>query len=767
MSTQVINPVEAEWIEAVYKLTSTTPKSKSNGGSGSDDNRLKEKLTVQHNQLEKRLQPLVLKGAVPISLAGKLTMVGEDLKAGYKVTALEGRLKEIEEQIGVFEKQPFKPGSLHGDKWNEEVSRNTDEFRQNCKEVEGGLLKQAQQRAQELAKTEKGERKQKRLAGLIKETRIDFISVPLERLYLRFDKDFDLGGEAKKNETVKTYKEELKQTKSDIEKLIAGDGFIRAVGLDQKDKEKSRLVEARKKAAIKIAELRELNGTLAKRYAELVERADTPEKVEVFENDIILTVQRSRDGVKLIHEGVKKTIAEHSKAIDELAKGKEGVAKDILARLKEELARTEMLAATGNLKAADAVDKLGKRIAEAAKAATVPNSEVAKRLTEIDRLKKELAKPDVGKLFPNDLAAAKKLLDQVVKDTDPLDPESSKAAFEKARESVLTLTAKAKALADWQTRIHDEMESLEGDVTKLMGGRIAKVFGKDTKMAMLVDEINAAYVKPDVDKEAVLKLQADLIGRVNKLVKLKDNKTELNKGLETEKQEAQQEKENREREEKDKAKKLEEFNEKADKSLKELDEVAKEVTKADGPVDEVDTAREFADLAKKLAKGGDLKEAGAKLELCDKRISELKSNPGGVVMQNVKDLAGAPAKWKEAIGPILATLKEISEEAAKVAQGSGIEAGKVSDKIKPIQEIFALELFTAPIANLTEGSDENKKKAAREKVLAEIRNLRSQLHSNEVLKVLRRNPFKKKIATGPVTKFLASLELNALRAVRE
>ncbi len=62
--------------------------------------------------------------------------------------------------------------------------------------------------------------------------------------------------------------------------------------------------------------------------------------------------------------------------------------------------------------------------------------------------------------------------------------------------------------------------------------------------------------------------------------------------------------------------------------------------------------------------------------------------------------------------------------------------------------------FQGPIKELIAAPDQNKKKAAREKVIAEIGYLRKQLDSNPVLLQLRVNPFNKKISTTKVKAFL-------------
>jgi hypothetical protein len=67
---------------------------------------------------------------------------------------------------------------------------------------------------------------------------------------------------------------------------------------------------------------------------------------------------------------------------------------------------------------------------------------------------------------------------------------------------------------------------------------------------------------------------------------------------------------------------------------------------------------------------------------------------------------------------------------------------------------------------LIQAKDENKKKAAREKVLAEVRYIRKQMESNEVLMQLRVNPFKKAMSTTPVKAYLDKIELKATEVVR-
>ncbi len=102
MSALAVNPVEAEWLEAVYKLTGAPRPAADNGAPSEENTKLKPKLEKQYTDLQDRLSKV--KGSIPAALRGKLDLAVEDLKADYKLSAVESRLKEIDEQLGTLEK---------------------------------------------------------------------------------------------------------------------------------------------------------------------------------------------------------------------------------------------------------------------------------------------------------------------------------------------------------------------------------------------------------------------------------------------------------------------------------------------------------------------------------------------------------------------------------------------------------------------------------------------------------------------------------------
>ena len=396
MSTLAVNPVDAEWLEAVYKITGT-PKPETNGTSPGDNVQLKKKLASKHEELTQRLK--AIKGNIPPALRGKLETAGKDIEAGYKMSALENRLKEIEQSVADVEKNGWAGDSKE---WATEIRQLVTEFEKSCQEAETALVKRAQQRAQALAKTETEPLRKKRLIASSTEAKVDFISVPIGRIQSLFGQDLTLAGE-KKNDTIAKYRKELQDTRADIERVIDGKRFVNVVRREQKPKEKQLDVQAKKLAIAaarkKLAVLRELDNGRAKLFETQIKSADSTKTVEKIDTAITLAIRRLRVNPTEI-SNKQDELGAKAKNVTKARKGAKGDRRARLKDLENTTNGTQALVGTGNRKVIEAAEKLAE---ETSKASSDPN--VTKFFSAVEDLKKELGDKNLKLFHSNEQTA--------------------------------------------------------------------------------------------------------------------------------------------------------------------------------------------------------------------------------------------------------------------------------------------------------------------------------------------------------------------------
>jgi chromosome segregation ATPase len=300
---------------------------------------------------------------------------------------------------------------------------------------------------------------------------------------------------------------------------------------------------------------------------------------------------------------------------------------------------------------------------------------------------------------------------------------------------------------------------------------VAALVRSDTKMALLLKDIEAAYQTPGVDQKAVNLMIDDVNRRIFNLRALDKGgkKDEFKKGIEEEQKQAEADVNKKKQEEKAKADKLKEFQGKCSALKKRIDAVEKKVADAKGSKEDVDAARSIASTAESISKNGELKDAEEKLAVADNKVTQLENNPGGFAMESAKELGKAPERWTAAIEEAKAAIDEVAGEAEKLALQAGKDKNVVAEKVKSVKTLFKTPaMLGAPLKTLRdEQAKPEAQKAAREQILREIRELRTMMDTNPVLQLVRRSPFKTKIpVTLGIKKFLDSLELNTLRAVR-
>ena len=172
--------------------------------------------------------------------------------------------------------------------------------------------------------------------------------------------------------------------------------------------------------------------------------------------------------------------------------------------------------------------------------------------------------------------------------------------------------------------------------------------------------------------------------------------------------------------------------------------------------DDVARALEIVKSAKQMGKAKQLEEATRKVAVAQERLDKVKAKaPGAAGDATVYLRDQAPTGWKNAVEGISAQIAEIQKDAMELADLAKVNGGQVAKVIgdmagKVLGEGVFASSFQGPIKELIAAPDQNKKKAAREKVIAEIGYLRKQLDSNPVLLQLRVNP--EIVGPGPQTR---------------
>jgi hypothetical protein len=688
MGSLSVNPKEAEWLEAVYTLTSTPLPAVSNGAAKGDADRLKKKLATRRQELEKRLK--AIKGGFPAALNAKLLMVGNDLEANYKVEALEGRLKEIEEQIAAVEQS----GGFKGDskEWANEIRRMVPEFEKSCKEAEVALVKLAQDRAAALAKTETDPFRKKRLAAAAGDASVHFIAVPITRVSERFAQDLELGGEKKKSATLAKYRQELKTTSADIEKVIAGQRFVAVVRREQKPKEQQRDSDLKEKAAKAVADkikiLRELDAARAKGFDDQLKAADSGKKVSKIEAAVdiaIASAQLSPRQVTATQEalGAKAAIATKAKS------GKKGDQKAKLQDLENGLNGTKALAATGNRKVVEAAEKLAEEMAAAA-----TNPKVAKLFTDVEALKKDLTNTDLIRFYPKEQPVLQQNLKKLGAEVDPLDLEPSETALATYTARINKLTADTATRRQWQKDMKGKLGSLRARIANILGDALF-ITGKDAKRGMVqkMKELQNAAAQPeskmpDVDQEfAVLKAQVDrLFALKHQSGKNAAEKAEFDTLMKADRAAGDQ----LEAERKDVSKKLTQLRtrrQRVERSVRRM----KPAAKGDPAMeDDLALVEELLKSALQLAKARQLDDATKKVDNAEGKMERLfAAIPANAddAIEFLRDQAAGG--WANAVGNITKKIAEIKTAALELAKTEKFDGGKVSAPMpsRPISKL--------------------------------------------------------------------------------
>jgi hypothetical protein len=760
MATVAVKPVEAEWLDAVYKLTNTPRPESSDHAENEEDDKLKEKLKGQYKELQKRFK--AVKGTIPAALVRKINLAGKDLEAGYKISALEERLEELDGQIATLESGGFTPDSQE---WTFEARGIVENFQKSCNEVQGALVKQVQQRAQTLAKTETDSLRKKRLNAAAQESKVDFISVPVGRVAERFEQDLILGGEQKKNQTLAKYQQELKATQTDIEKIIAGKKFVAVVRLEQKGREKERADQARSKAVglalNKIKVLGELDRAQGKKFADEVNRADSAKAVKAIELEIdeaIESLQVTPSEITAKQEEFGTKAAGVTKAL----KGKKGEQAAKLQDLENGLNGAKALAATGNKKVTEAAEKLAGQMSAAA---ADPN--VGKVFQTIEDLNKEIADKHLKAFYPHEQASFVQTLKKLGADVNPMDLEPSQLALAKASQQIKALVDGTKARLEWQKKTKERFGRIGARLNMVMPD-LRIITGK-SGLLQKRKELNKAYMSPDAVMKDLDKEIAEFERQINAIVRYKfatpPNKDALKRALEADKTAGVAIKEKRSQRAKVK-KDLATDRKRLQSDFK------KEKSKVKGdPALEVVAGyvEELLKTAQQMIKADQLDAAAKKIKLAREKIGEMQGSDPAVASGTAKYLREEASKgWVNATKGITKSIGDILTKAVKVADDK--EAGKVTGILEGIKaEVFGPDVFTSkiqpPLNQLLAERDPNKKKAAREKVLVQVRYVRKQLESNEVLMQLRVNPFRIKMSTLGLNAFLDDLELKTSMAM--
>ncbi|HEX3747084.1 MAG TPA: hypothetical protein VHW09_24275 [Bryobacteraceae bacterium] len=763
MSTLAVKPVDAEWLEAVYKITGT-PKPETNGSSPVENTKLKKKLETKHKELSERLK--AIKGVIPPALKGKLESLGEDIKAGYKMSAIESRLDDLEVSLKDVEDNGWAGDSQQ---WADESRRLFSEFEVACGKAQTALVDRAQKRALALSKTETDPLRKKRLIAASTEAKINFISVPIAKLLSGYRQDLTLDGEKKKKQTTSKYTKELQDTRAGIEGIIDNKRFVHVVRREQKPREKDRDAEAKKQALAaarkKLAAMRELDVNRAKEFEAQLKTADSTKTVEKIDTAITLALRYLRVPPTEMKDK-QKSLNTKAEGVTKARKGAKGDRRAKLKDLENTTNGTQALLGTGNRKVIEAAEKLAEDTSNASS-----DPKVATFFSTIDDLKKELGDKNIKAFFPREHSALIESLKKLAQDADPLEIEPSELALEPVGPKVTKLVEDTKKKVEWQKSTKQKMQTLYARIAHVLDEGLF-ITGKAKKRGMVQKwkEINAAYAKPDavmkeVDKE-ILKLQGQANSMFNMKNKTPPDKAGLDKALNADK--VAGDKLQLQRNARSQA--LKEMNERRKKLSKSLKELKSKLKGDPALEDEVALAEEFLKSAKQMGKSKQVADANKKIIAAHNKIERLKKKqPGADDDSEVYLRDKAAGGWGNAIENVVAKIGEIKVEALKVADGDSSKVTSTIDKLT--KDVFSPAVFTSsfqgPINELLAAKDVNKKKAAREKVISEIRYIRKQLESNEVLLQLRVNPFNKKISSTPVTAYLDHLELRTTKAIRE
>jgi hypothetical protein len=752
-------------------------QAKADGGAakGVDLNARYEKLIGEARKIPETV------GARALFLT-RLNGIEKEIASG-DAAALAKQLAKIEEQIAKV--LSAKPRSASEEETRKQWVKETytpkqAQFKKECETATDKLVEAAKKRAGDASLS------------------FDFIFNKVVQTRLAFEQELGLEGSGDGAAILKEFQGELAAVEKELIAFIASERFVKVAEDEasaakgkaegqKRNAEEQALADAKKGAAVALAQLEDLGNAQA---------ANLSKELKAVKNkDEAAAVQKKIEAAVKAHtEKSDKDAKAHEESVDKMSAGVEKIAKNIknadakksLETLKDELEKTKALAKTGNEAAAKAAEAMSKQIAALAAAAADEKSDFSKLFAEVKAQQDALDTDDVKTHFAAEQEELSKALTKLSGSVDPLELAAAEKELAGVKAKVTALTEKAQDLADYRQVVTVELKMFKGMlqtyrdaaadrnnfITRGLGGLADRFFGEQTKISLLMKEIEEGYQKPGVDTAKTDALRIELsrrlgdmediwqtvrtTGKIDPLkAALEGEAAAATTDLEAKKEAEKKKKEDRDAWDKD----YKEFKDKVG-VLKEL------VKKSKGPEDEIATMLSLVEAGHKMAENGDVAGARDKLKLAEKRRADLEKCPGGVTVQSAAELAKLKAKWDESLTQLGAKLKELKDAVDKEAGLSQEQREGAVKKINAIPALFRAGAFNKDIDEITKTEDNDVRKKAREKILKQVRQYRALMEGNAVLQLARRNPFDVKQVTTPVNKCLASIELNTLRAVR-